>query len=101
MKADCWLSPEGKFYFGLCHQDVAENIVKEVYGLTEDTIQNEEQFQAIVNPQRFLEKLGWMKYMNRCANGWFLDPRATATQAQINAVFIEYGDDISKWGDSY
>lgn len=34
-------------------------------------------------------------------NGWFLDPRATATQAQINAVFIEYGDDISKMGDSY
>lgn len=97
MKADCWLSPEGKFYFGLCHQDVAENIVKEVYGLTEDTIQNEEPLLATVNPQRFLEKLGWMKYMN----GWFLDPRATATQAQINAVFIEYGDDISKMGDSY
>ena len=101
MKANCWLSPEGKFYYGLCHQDIAEKIVKEVYGLTKDTNQNEEPLLATVNPQRFLEKLGWMKYMNRCANGWFIDPMKFPTQSQINAVFEEYGDDISKMGDSY
>ena len=101
MKADCWLSPEGKFYYGLSHQDIAEGVVEEVYGLTNDTIQNEEEFLAIQNPQRFLENLGWMKYMNRCANGWFLDPRKSPTQAQINAVFEEYGDDISKMGSLY
>ena len=57
MKADCWLSPEGKFYYGLSHQDIAEGVVEEVYGLTNDTIQNEEEFLAIQNPQRFLENL--------------------------------------------
>jgi len=37
MNTDCWLSPEGKIYYGLCHQDIAEDIVEKVYGLTTDT----------------------------------------------------------------
>jgi hypothetical protein len=96
MNTDCWLSPEGKIYYGLCHQDIAEDIVEKVYGLTADTIKTEEEFRAIENPQRFLEKQGWIKYMGRSKHGWVIDPMKSPTQAQINAAFAETGDNIAK-----
>jgi hypothetical protein len=96
MKANCWLSPQGKFYYGLSHLDIAEGILARVYKLTMDTAITEEEFNNLRNPERYLEERGWMKYVNRCNIGWWIHPLKTPTQAQINAVFNETGDDISK-----
>ena len=30
---DCYLSPQGEVYYGMSHFDIAERIVKKVYGI--------------------------------------------------------------------
>ena len=96
MNTDCWLSPEGKIYYGLCHQDIAEDIVEKVYGLTADTIKTEEgDFMGSITqpcldlPIYFIHPCFSKK---RCGFSIALTP----TQAQINAAFAETGDNIAK-----
>ena len=81
---DCNLSPIGKFYYGLCHLDIAKDICENV--LKRDDI---------INPERYLEELGWMKYINRCHVGWWIHPTKRPTQAQINAAFDETQIDVT------
>ena len=98
MYVNCYLSPEGKFYYGLLHVNVANQILEEVYGITIDTVKTEQEFEILRNPERFLEESGWMKYIQRCNVGWWIHPKRTPTQEQINAVFRETGEDITKLG---
>ena len=96
---DCYLSPEGEFYYGMSHFRIAEYILKKVYGLDEDSIHDpnltEENFKAQCNPERFLEERGWMKYINRCGIGWWIDSRKRPTKAQIDAAWDKSNIDVS------
>ena len=103
---DCYLSPEGKFWYGLSHFYIAERIVDKVYGINDETVHqcpdlDEEKFKILGNPERFLEEKGWMKYINRCNTGWWIRYDKSPTQAQIDAVFEETGEDVSKMGSHY
>ena len=101
---DCYLSREGKFWYGLCHYDIAERILDEVYGINEAVLslpyseENEKKFKIYRNPETFLEEQGWMKYINRCNTGWWIRYDKKPTQAQIDAVFDKTGEDVSKMG---
>lgn len=62
---DCYLSPSGKVYYGMSHLDIAEGIIAKVYKLTIDTVTTEDEINILLNPERYLEERGWMKYINR------------------------------------
>ncbi len=101
MPRDCYLSPEGKFYDGgLCeHLEIAERIIDEVYGINRATACTDPEKHVIwVNPELFLEERGWMKYINRGDYGWWIHPKKSPTQAQIDAAFDRTGIDVSKMG---
>ena len=41
MFANCYLSPGGKFYYGLSHLDVANKILEKAYGFNKDIVTTE------------------------------------------------------------
>ena len=91
---NCWLSPEGKFYW--CHYPHATEagyICEKVYGEIDYDDDNSERD----NPERFLEKRNWMKYSRSCKS-WFMDLLLSPTEAQIKAILDETGEDISGMG---
>ena len=100
---DCYLSPEGEFWYGVSHFHIAERIIDKVYGINREAVINapyldEKGFKILGNPERFLEEEGWIKYINRCNTGWWIRYDKSPTQAQIDAVFDKTGEDISKMG---
>ena len=87
---DCWLSPEGKFYYCYYPPVVqAEYICEEVYGEIYDDDNTERD-----NPERFLEINNWMKYSNY-SKMWLKDRNCKLTEAQIKAIREATGEDIS------
>lgn len=94
---DCFLSPNGEVYRGLCHDEMADSIIKEVYKIDfGDGSLSEEEFQMYRDSKRFLVENGWMEYINRCNVGWWIHPCKNPTQAQIDAVWELTGDDLTK-----
>jgi len=99
---DCYLSPNGEFFYGLTHVSIADRIIQEFYGIDiGDHNLSEEDFQKYKNSERFLEERGWMKYINRHNIGWFIHPLKNPTQAQIDAVWEKCYTDVSKMGSLY
>jgi hypothetical protein len=94
---DCFLSPDGVVYPGLFHDDIADDIIKEVYKIDiYDSSLTEEEFQMYRDSKRFLVERGWMEYINRCDVGWWIHPCKNPTKAQIDAVWELTGDDLTK-----
>lgn len=93
---DCYLSPSGKVYYGMSHLDIAEGIIAKVYKLTIDTVTTEDEINILLNPERYLEERGWMKYINRNNIGWWIHPCKNPTKAQIDSVLTLSEVDLTK-----
>ena len=93
---DYYISPQGEVYYGISHFDIAERIVKKVYGIDKAIIYSlddaDKQLAILSNPEKFLEENGWMKYINRCNIGWWIHLEKVPTQAQRDKIYELTGE---------